>query len=52
MLVLTTLSDYKLKSYLAPLSGYGGVFGHIFTFDSLVPLSNAFIGNESPQISP
>jgi len=42
MLVRPDISDY-----LAPLRRYGGVLGHVFTFDSRAPLVNAFIWSES-----
>jgi len=52
MLVRTTISNYyhHQKSFLAPLRRYGGVLGHIFTFDSRVSLFNAFVWGENPPI--
>jgi len=38
-------------SYLAPRRWYGGVVGHIFTFDSWVPLFNVFVCGENLWMS-
>jgi len=46
------MTNTNCKSYLALLRRYGEVLSHIFTFDSEVPLFNAFIPSEYQRTSP